>query len=120
NRMFFHGYTAVRWEFFVRQQERLLRKVDVFFEDHAGNAIAILTQAPARDYSIWDPLFKRTRASLQLRAKAPAPPQVQAPLRLVTVPRLPTPAALVPPRVIVPAPLPTVASPPPAIIIPPS
>jgi hypothetical protein len=62
------GRRALLWEFTVRESGMLLRKVDVFLTDAAGNGVAILTQAPAAEWSRRTALFERLRASLVLRA----------------------------------------------------
>jgi hypothetical protein len=64
------GGRAFHWEFTVRESGVLLRKVDVFLTDAAGNGVAILTQAPASEWRRHAPLFERLRASLALRARA--------------------------------------------------
>jgi hypothetical protein len=66
-RIDFQGYPALRWEFVVIEKGVPLRKVDVFFEDNAGNGFGVLTQAPASTYALWRQLFKQTRASLRIR-----------------------------------------------------
>jgi hypothetical protein len=63
------GRRALHWEFTVRESGVLLRKVDVFLTDAAGNGVAILTQAPAAEWNRHAGLFERLRASLVLRTR---------------------------------------------------
>jgi hypothetical protein len=62
--MTFNGYPALRWEFVVSENGTLLRKVDTFFVDNSGAAVAILVQAPAAGYEFWAPVFRSIRESL--------------------------------------------------------
>jgi hypothetical protein len=70
------GLEAVRWEFRVRESGVLLRKVDVFVADGAGNMIAVLTQSRAARFRAHAPLFDRLRRSLV--PGGPQPAQLQA------------------------------------------
>jgi hypothetical protein len=60
----FDGYDSLQWEFVVREQGTLLRKIDTFFADNNGAGVAILVQAPAAGYQFWTPLFNEVRQSL--------------------------------------------------------
>jgi hypothetical protein len=64
SRIDFHGHPALRWEFEVNENGTVLRKVDIFFENDAGDGLAVLTQAPAATYALWRRLFEQTRASV--------------------------------------------------------
>jgi serine/threonine-protein kinase len=66
DRITFAGHPALRWEFLVREEGRLLHKVDIFLLDNAGNGFGILTEAPADQWSSWQPLFQRVLDSLAL------------------------------------------------------
>lgn len=59
-------YPAILWEFRVWDADRsvMLRKTDVFFTNPEGDAVAILTQAPATAYPRWRPTFDRIRSSV--------------------------------------------------------
>jgi hypothetical protein len=59
----FQGYEAIRWEFVVREDGVLLRKVDIFFSDTVGDSFAILTQAPAASYRYWAALYANVQDS---------------------------------------------------------
>jgi hypothetical protein len=61
----FNGYPAFRWEFEVEEGGVLLRKVDIFFDDNAGNGYGVLTQAPAATYGLWRQFFQSSRSSLK-------------------------------------------------------
>jgi S1-C subfamily serine protease len=63
-RSLFSGYSAVRWEFRVRENGVLLRKTDTFFIDAHGDEFAVLTEAPDASYAKWEPLFGSIRSSL--------------------------------------------------------
>lgn len=58
------GYPALRWEFEVPEHGITVRKTDVFFTDRNGNGFAVLTQAPAGDWSDWAGTFAGMRSSL--------------------------------------------------------
>jgi hypothetical protein len=60
----FNGYEAVEWEFLVTERGSRLRKVDIFFNDYAGNGFAVLTQAPVERYATFEPIFDRVRQSI--------------------------------------------------------
>jgi S1-C subfamily serine protease len=47
----FEGYPALRWEFEVPEHGVVLHKVDTFFIGHAGSEWAILSQAPATNWT---------------------------------------------------------------------
>jgi hypothetical protein len=76
------AYDALRWEFVVTEHGVLLRKVDTFFVDDVGAAVAVLVQAPAAGYQYWAPVFTAVRSSLTLNdgtstvggSQAPASP----------------------------------------------
>ncbi len=57
------GFPALRWEFVVDENGILLQKEDDFFVDSSSNddAVAILTEAPASDYSAYASAFAAIR-----------------------------------------------------------
>jgi hypothetical protein len=62
----FQGYQAEHWEFEVRESGVLLHKEDEFFLDASGNSVAVLTQAPAKDYASLTSTFAALRQSLTM------------------------------------------------------
>jgi hypothetical protein len=76
----FGGYSAVDWEFVVREQNVLLHKRDTFFNDDTGDVVAVLTQAPASQFTQWRYAFAHVRQSLLVTsAVSPPPPPPAAP-----------------------------------------
>jgi hypothetical protein len=61
------GNDAVYWEFLVREDGRLLHKVDIFFIDAMRKGYGVLTQAPADQWGSWSRTFESIRESLQPR-----------------------------------------------------
>jgi hypothetical protein len=75
----FAGYEALRWEYRVTEHGVPLRKVNMFFQDDAGNGFAVLTEARANSFTPWLRTFSRIRASFAPAVSAgvvaaPAPP----------------------------------------------
>ena len=63
----FQGYPAEHWEFLVRESGVLLHKEDEFFIDSMnGDSVAVLTQAPADQYSALASRFATLRQSLSM------------------------------------------------------
>jgi hypothetical protein len=67
------GYPAFRWEFVEPVDGLLVRKVDIFLSDGAGNGIAVLTQAPEATYAQWLPTFQEVYASFRPTSFQAAP-----------------------------------------------
>lgn len=66
DRTTFQGYEALYWEFEVVESGRRLRKVDIVFINGYDEGVAVLTQAPADQWSEWSGIFAEIRASLRL------------------------------------------------------
>ena len=63
----FDGFNALRWEFLVNQGGVLLHKEDEFFVDTNNNAgVAVLTQAPASEYTSDASAFAALRQTLAM------------------------------------------------------
>ncbi len=58
------GYPGWYWEFAVDEGGVELHKVDVFFNDAGGNGFAMLTQAPASQWTGFEQLFTALRGAL--------------------------------------------------------
>ena len=59
------GFPALRWEFEVDENGTLLQKEDDFFVDSANDdGVAILTEAPASEYSAYATAFAAIRQTL--------------------------------------------------------
>jgi hypothetical protein len=64
-------YASIHFEFQVEEQGRLLHKEDRFFVDEDGDHIAILTQAPAGEYSRWSEVWRRVLNSAAIAIESP-------------------------------------------------
>lgn len=63
----FQGYPAEHWEFVVKESGVLLHKEDEFFIDTVnGDGVAVLTQAPADQYSALASRFAALRQTLSM------------------------------------------------------
>ena len=60
------GLDALYWEFEVNESGRRLHKVDLVFINQYGEAVAVLTQAPAEQWSQWESAFEDIRSSWSL------------------------------------------------------
>jgi S1-C subfamily serine protease len=58
------GQAGLYWEFVVNENGVLLHKVDIFSTSPSGDGFAILTQAPAGEWSAESALFQAVRGSL--------------------------------------------------------
>jgi serine/threonine protein kinase len=63
----FEGFSAVHWEFLDRESGVLLHKEDEVFTDSNGDSVAVLTQAPARDYAGLAAQFASLRRTLSMK-----------------------------------------------------
>jgi S1-C subfamily serine protease len=63
----FDGFPALHWEFLVREGGVLVHKEDEFFVDtDDGDGVAVLTQAPADEYSSLAPELTASRDTLSM------------------------------------------------------
>jgi hypothetical protein len=60
----YQGYDALRWEFLDTETGLSMHKVDILFADNAGEGVAVLTEAPAEEYSNFRETFDAIQASL--------------------------------------------------------
>lgn len=60
----FAGYSAFRWDFAVTERGVTLRKSDIFFTTPAGDAYAVLVQAPTSRHALVASVLEQIRASV--------------------------------------------------------
>jgi hypothetical protein len=89
----FAGYPALRWEYLVSEHGVPLRKVNIFFQDTAGNGFALLTEARASAFTPWLRQFAQVRDSFTDSSVPNPPPAPPAP---PTIPATPPPEQLPP------------------------
>jgi len=63
-RIAFGDFEALYWEFEVNESGRRLHKVDLVFINQSKEGVAVLTQAPADQWSDWSSVFDEIRSSL--------------------------------------------------------